>query len=68
MPDYMMPFTRMVNLRDGTIPEAVVVQRRRLSDLQGLFADESAEKALLSADPILYEVFEATENPAVIGH
>jgi glucose-6-phosphate isomerase len=68
MLDYMPPFTRLINLRDGTIPGAPIVQRRRLSDLKGMFADAGAENALLGADPILYEVYEATENPAEIGH
>lgn len=68
MPDYMMPFTRMINLPDGTIPEAPVTQLRRLSDLEGLFADREAERALLAENPMIYEVYEATQNPETIGH
>jgi glucose-6-phosphate isomerase, archaeal len=67
MPDYIQPFTRMVNLRDGTIPDATVVQTRRLSDLRGLFADRAAEEAMLAQNPVLYEVFEATTNPEAVG-
>jgi glucose-6-phosphate isomerase len=67
MPDYMMPFTKMVNLQNGIIPEAVVVQKRYLSDLKGLYADGAAEAALMSQNPLIYEVYEATDNPKVVG-
>jgi glucose-6-phosphate isomerase, archaeal len=67
MTDYMLPFTRMVNLQDGVIGGAVLVQTRRLSDLKGLFADTEAETALMGENPILYEVYEASDNPAVAG-
>ncbi len=67
LPPHMTPFTRMVNLRDGTIPDAVLVQTRRLSDLQGLFADCDGEQALLADNPIIYEVYEATDNPDTVG-
>lgn len=67
MPDYLTPFTTQINLEDGTIPDAVVVQTRRLSDLQGLFADSAAEAALMAENPILYEVYEATNNPIEPG-
>ncbi len=67
MTDYIQPFTRMVNLEDGTIPGAPVVQRRCLSDLKGLYADRAAEEALLVQDPVVYEVFEATGNPETLG-
>ncbi|MBZ0302488.1 MAG: glucose-6-phosphate isomerase [Anaerolineae bacterium] len=68
MTDYMMPFTRMVHLSDGTIPDAPLIQTRRLSDLSGCFADSDAENALSAANPIIYEVYEATQNPEVVGH
>lgn len=67
MAEYMRPFTRQVNLEDGTIPDAVAVQTRRLSDLQGLFADAAAEAALMAENPIIYEVYEAAENPIIAG-
>ena len=67
MIDYMMPFTRMINLGDGTIPEAPLVQTRRLSDLAGCFSDAQAEQALMAENPILYQVYEATRNPPVLG-
>ncbi len=67
MPDYMAPFTRMINLQDGTIADAPLVQTRRLSDLNGVFADQDAENALLPENPVIYEVYEATENPAMTG-
>ncbi len=67
MIDYVQPYTRMVNLQDGTIPDAPVVQRRCMSDLRGLFADRAAEQAMLAENPVVYEVFEATGNPEVLG-
>lgn len=63
----MTPFTRMVNFEEGTIPDAVVVQERRLADLQGMFADSAAEAALLPDNPLVYRVYEATQNPAIPG-
>lgn len=68
MVEFMTPFTIDVNLQNGIIPNAPIVQTRHLSDLQGLFVDSAAEAALLKENPILYEVYEATENPAVEGH
>ena len=67
MTDYVTPFIRMINLNDGTIPDAAQVQTRRLSDLVGCFADQQAEQALMAENPILYEVYEATQNPQTVG-
>ncbi len=67
MSDYMTPFTTMINLTNGVIPNAVVVQKRYLHDLEGLFADERAEDALMIKNPLLYEVYEATQNPEEEG-
>lgn len=67
MNDYMMPFSRTVNLQDGTIIDPVSVTTRTLTDLKGLFADPDAEQRLLPQNPLIYEVFEATDNPAVAG-
>jgi glucose-6-phosphate isomerase, archaeal len=67
MTHYMTPFTTLIDLHTGVIPEAVLVQKRYLSDLTGLFADQTAEAALMPANPLLYEVHEATENPIVEG-
>jgi glucose-6-phosphate isomerase len=64
----MMPFRRQVSLADGTIPDAPIVQTRRLSDLAGCFADPDAECALMTQNPVVYEVYEATQNPEVVGH
>jgi glucose-6-phosphate isomerase, archaeal len=66
--NYMMPFTRMVALKDGTIPDAPIVQTRRLSEMKGCFADQEAEKALLAVNPLIYQVYEATRNPDIPGH
>lgn len=67
MQEYMTPFITMVNLQDGTIPGAALVQQRHLSDLKGLYADPMAETALMSQNPLIYEVYEATQNPKVAG-
>lgn len=67
MPDYLTPFTTMVNLQTGLIPGAVTVQKRYLADLKGLYADSVAENALLAQNPLIYEVHEATENPIEPG-
>lgn len=68
MTDYMLPFTRTVNLQTGAILDARTVAQRFLSDLEGVFADPSAEAALLEQNPLIYEVYEATENPELTGH
>ena len=65
---YVDPFTRHVRLEDGAIPDAVAVQIRRLRDLEGLFVDQDAERALLASDPLIYEVYEATDLPKEDGH
>lgn len=65
--EYMPPFTKLIDFRTGVIPEAVVVQQRRLSDMRGLYADAAAEAALAEANPLIYEVHEATVNPEVDG-
>lgn len=67
MSKYMTPFTTMINLNNGVIPNAVMVQKRYLRDLEGLFADSIAEDALMIDNPLLYEVHEATENPMEEG-
>jgi len=66
--NYFEPLTAFVDLTDGTIPEATAVQRRRLVDLKGLFADSQAETARLGENPLLYEVHEAAEIPKKDGH
>lgn len=66
--NYFEPLTRFVNLEDGTIPGAHLVQSRHLSDLEGLFSDSVAEAELMTGDPLLYEVFEAADIPKKDGH
>src|SRR5215813_11429042 len=63
----LSPFTKMVNMQDGKIAGAVLVQRRYLADLKGLYNDVVAETALLATNPLIYEVYEATDNPPVVG-
>jgi glucose-6-phosphate isomerase len=67
MAQYMLPFTKMINLSNGVIADAAVVQKRYLHDLEGLFADSIAEDALMIKNPLLYEVYEAAQNPAEEG-
>jgi len=67
MPDYPKPLTHAINLQDGTIPGAYRVIRRYLSDLQGLFADQEAEKAMLAQNPLIYEVHEPMQNSGAEG-
>jgi glucose-6-phosphate isomerase len=68
MTGYMLPFARTVNLQNGAIAGARAITKRLLTDLRGLFADPVAEEAMLAENPLIYEVFEATENPEVAGH
>jgi glucose-6-phosphate isomerase, archaeal len=62
-PEYMTPFTTMIDLQTGMIANAPAVATRRLSDMRGLFADSEAESMLAAEDPLIYRVYEATENP-----
>jgi glucose-6-phosphate isomerase, archaeal len=64
---YQNPYTHLINLSTGEIPTARIVLERRLSDLQGLFADSSAETEMLAQNPLIYQVFETEENPAIDG-
>jgi glucose-6-phosphate isomerase len=65
--DDLYPFTRAIDLQTGQIPDAVTVQTRRLSDLQGLFADRVVESALLAENPVVYRVYEGARNPVAVG-
>jgi glucose-6-phosphate isomerase len=67
MTEYMSPFTRTVDLSSGIVTDALAAAPRRLSTMRGLFADAEAEAALLPGDPLVYEVFEATDNPEEEG-
>jgi glucose-6-phosphate isomerase len=67
MTDYMLPFSVAVNLQNGTIPAAPEVVERRLSDMQGLYVDSQAEATLLKENPLIYEVYSATQNPKEEG-
>lgn len=67
MPDYMQPFARTVDLATGKFVDAVKIQQRRLSDLKGLYANATAEAAMMSGNPLVYEVYEASGTPAVEG-
>lgn len=64
---YQNPYTHLIDLETGEIPTARIVLERRLSDLQGLFADSSAEAATMVQNPLVYQVFETEENPATDG-
>ena len=65
---YVEPLAHQVRLSDGAIPTAAAVQERRLSDLQGLFADPAAEARLLDQNPLVYRVYDATDLPKTDGH
>jgi glucose-6-phosphate isomerase len=65
--NHQLPYTHHINLGTGQIPTPRLVLARRLSDLRGLFADPIAETALLNQNPLIYQVFETEENPAVEG-
>jgi glucose-6-phosphate isomerase, archaeal len=66
MTDYITPFVHTVNLDYGDFPGTAATMRR-LSDLRGLFADAAAEAALLSENPVIYEVYYPYEPPEVEG-
>lgn len=65
--DVMQPFTKMVDLKTGEVVAPTLVQTRCISDLRGLFTDARAEAELVAQNPIVYQVFEGTDNPAVAG-
>lgn len=67
MVNYMTPLWRKLDLDTGVFTDAVLVQQRRLSDLRGLYADAAAEAARAAENPLMYDVFEATENPIEPG-
>jgi glucose-6-phosphate isomerase len=64
---HQLPYTHHINLNTGEIPGARLIQTRHLSDLRGLFADPVAETVLVQSNPLIYQVFETEENPAVEG-
>ncbi len=64
---YLEPLVRHVRLSDGTIPDADVIQERRLHDLEGLFADRDAEAHLMDANPLVYRVYDAAAMPKEDG-
>jgi len=63
----MPPFSVQVDLTDGTIPDAALVQTRRLSDMQGLYADAAAANQLAGEDPVIYQVYLAYDMPPTEG-
>src|SRR5215213_11507566 len=66
MTEYITPFVHTVNRDYGDFPGTAATVRR-LSDLRGLFADAAAEAALLSENPVIYEVYYPYEPPEVEG-
>lgn len=63
----MPPFSVQVDLSNGTIPAAALVQTRRLSDMPGLYADAAAAARLAADDPIIYNVYLAYDMPPTDG-
>jgi glucose-6-phosphate isomerase len=51
------------NTRPTETPLAYTILQR-----SPFFADPAAEEVMLAENPLIYEVFEATDNPAVAGH
>ena len=52
------PFTYSISVPDETLSEYDNHMVRRLSEMKGQYLDEQAYAALLSQDPVLYEVYE----------
>ena len=52
------PFTLSISVADGTLSEYDNHIVRRLSAMKGQYLDEQAYAAMLSQDPVLYEVYE----------
>jgi len=52
------PFTSSISVTDGTLSEYDNHIVRRLSAMKGQYLDEAAYAAMLSQDPVLYEVYE----------
>ena len=52
------PFTFSISVTEGTLSEYDNHIVRRLSAMKGQFLDEQAYTAILSQDPVLYEVYE----------
>jgi len=67
MIDYITPFTSTVDLQTGIIGDAPLIVTRRLSDVRGLYADAQAEAALVSDNPLTYEVYYGYNSPEVEG-
>lgn len=66
--DLMDPFTILIDLENGTMPDHTNRLGRNASDMRGHYADSDALKNLISDndDPLHYEVFE-TPVPEKIG-
>lgn len=58
--DLMDPFTVLIDLENGTMPEHTNQITRKASDMQGYYANSEALEELISEhnDPLHYEVFE----------
>lgn len=67
MTDYMFPFTSKVDAQSGRIAAAAAIVTRCLADMRGLYANQDAETALLSSNPLIYEVFYGANVPEVEG-
>ncbi|MHC4740466.1 MAG: glucose-6-phosphate isomerase family protein [Planctomycetota bacterium] len=67
-PELMDPFTVLIDLENGTMPEHTNYLRRNASDMRGHYADSDALANLINEgnDPLHYEVFE-TPVPEKIG-
>ena len=69
MPQNLMdPFTVLIDLEKGTMPDHTEYLKRNASDMRGHYADSEALEALIGQDngPLHYEVFE-TPVPEEVG-
>ncbi len=53
---YQTPFSKTLELGTSKFKDPLLVQKRFLSDMAGLYADSTAEQALVSENPLIYEV------------
>lgn len=69
--NYLPPFTSQIDLASGDVLDPSLRQERRLSEMRGFYADQSAEAALAEANPLIYHVtygWNAPETPGQLGY
>ena len=67
-PNLIDPFSVLIDLENGAMPEHTRHLIRRASDMKGHYADSKAlESLIISGDPLHYEVFEIPTIPEEAG-